>query len=64
MCSLCGDPNHKDMECPCFGYVGGEYKPPSKYRSPRPDRECREHELSPDKRSAKPLTESPPNPRR
>lgn len=28
MCSLCGDPRHDDMRCPCFGYSGGEYSPP------------------------------------
>lgn len=28
VCSLCGNSGHDDMQCPCFGYVGGEYLPP------------------------------------
>lgn len=64
MCSLCGDPGHDDMRCPCFGYSGDEYKPPEETNrtiGPRFRRDFRGTEFS---LAMGALPASPPDPSR
>jgi len=67
MCSLCGDPTHKDMQCPCFGYSGGEYRPPDRPHTSEPSKFRRgltEEFSVPCRAAASPPEHPPRNPRR
>ena len=66
MCSLCGDPTHKDMQCPCFGYSGGEYRPPDRPHRSDPSRLRRglTEEFSASRRALASPPETSPSPRR
>ena len=60
MCELCGDPGHNDMRCPCFGYSGEEYYPPTETDHDSAPRRFLTEEFSPPQKGSQPAPDDPP----